>query len=154
MKNLLLVDVLKDILEASIVLLQDSVLCAEVQGHVLGNSHLEARVSESDNGLLKKINILAFTHERKMGDFAGLANQNVAICDLILISTLSLHTKYTIVLYLVSVVHAHTDTGTIEIVDNPLLGLTAVLGRKGHLETARSLSNKVGGLVLFKMIPQ
>lgn len=54
-------------------------------------------------------------------------------------------------LYLVSVVHGHTDTGTIKIVDDPLFGLTTVLGREGHLEATRSLSNKVSGLVLFEM---
>ena len=64
--------------------------------------------------------------------------------NLVLLSSLTL-------LYLVSVVHAHSDTGTIKIVDDPLLGLTAVLGREGHLEATGTLSNEVSGLVLYKM---
>lgn len=51
-KSLLLVDLLKDVFEATIVLLQDGVLGAQVQRPAFGQTHLEWAVGEVPDGLI------------------------------------------------------------------------------------------------------
>jgi hypothetical protein len=48
----LFINFLEDILETTIILLQDGVLGAHVQGHVFGKSHLETTVSETLDGIV------------------------------------------------------------------------------------------------------
>jgi hypothetical protein len=50
-----LVDLLEDVLEPSVVALQDGVLGAQVQGNPLVKSHLERRVGESNDGLISVV---------------------------------------------------------------------------------------------------
>ena len=51
-KSLLLVDLLKDVFEATIVLLQDGVLGAQVQRPAFGQTHLEWTVGKVPDGLI------------------------------------------------------------------------------------------------------
>lgn len=97
--NPLLVNLLENVLEATVVLLEDSVLGRQVKGLLLGESNLEARVGKADNRLL-------------------------------------------------DIVHAHGDTGSLEVKDGVGLRRASVLGGKSHFKLARSVDDKVGGTVL------
>lgn len=52
---LLLVDLLEDVFEATVVLFQDGVLGAEVQRPAFGQGHLEGAVSEIPDGLVRVV---------------------------------------------------------------------------------------------------
>lgn len=51
--------------------------------------------------------------------------------------------------YLVVVVHAHGNTGTLKVVDDQVLLLGTISGGEDELEATGSIDNQVGGLVLI-----
>jgi len=69
---LLLVDLLEDVLEATIVLLQDGVLGAHVQGKTLQESHLERGVGEATDGVISVVLALSDTTTLEVEDLDAL----------------------------------------------------------------------------------
>lgn len=53
--DLLLIDLLKDVFEATVIFLEDGVLGAEVERPGLGQPHLEGAVSEVADGLVRVV---------------------------------------------------------------------------------------------------
>jgi hypothetical protein len=94
-----LVELSEDVFEATIVLLEDSVLCGEVEGVVALKGKLEARVAK----LIDRF---------------------------------------------ISVVHGEHNTGSLELEDFHIDGLTAVLRSEGHSESTGLLGDIVGSAVL------
>ena len=68
----LLVDLLEDVLEATIVFLQDSVLGAHVQRQVLHQGHLEAGVGKATDGVIRVVLGLGNTTAWVVEDLDGL----------------------------------------------------------------------------------
>lgn len=54
-RNLLLVDLLEDVFEASVILLEDGVLGAEVQRPAFNQAHLEGAVGKVPNGTVSVV---------------------------------------------------------------------------------------------------
>lgn len=69
---LLLEDILEDVLEATIVLLEDSVLGAHVEGKTLHESHLEGGVGEASDGLIGVVLALGDTTTLEVVDLDAL----------------------------------------------------------------------------------
>jgi hypothetical protein len=68
----LLVDLLEDVLEATVVLLQDGVLGAHVQGKTLHESHLERGVGEATDGIISVVLALSDTTALEVEDLDTL----------------------------------------------------------------------------------
>ena len=69
---LLLVDLLEDVLEATIVLLEDSVLGAHVEGKTLAEGHLEGGVGEASDGIIGVVLALSDTTTLEVVDLEVL----------------------------------------------------------------------------------
>lgn len=76
--DLLLIDFLKDVFKATVVLLEDCVLGAEVERPGFGQRHLEGAVSEVTDGLVRVVHAQSYA----TGAYGG-SNERLTIlyCD-------------------------------------------------------------------------
>lgn len=116
------VDDLENVLEATVVSLQDGVLGAQVQRPLLLQSIDEAGTSEGLDRLTRK-------KTDQILQRASIIERSM---------------------YLVGVVHAHKDTTVLEVEDLNVLDLRSVGGSEGNLEFSGAVNNQIGGFVLEK----
>jgi hypothetical protein len=132
-----LVDLLEDVLEATVVRLQDGVLGRKVHGPLLVQRVLEAAVRKVTDRL-QQIN---HSTQCNVSTAAGAAtaidvNKAARVLDT----------------YSIGVVHAHDDTSGLKVEHIIGNGAATIIGRKDHLELATGGNNSIGSTVLQTII--
>jgi hypothetical protein len=139
-----LVDLLEDVLEATVVRLQDGVLGRKVHGPLLVQRVLEAAVRKVTDRLQQINHSTQCNVSTKSSAAAAAAGAATAI-DV---------NKAARVLdtYSIGVVHAHDDTSGLKVEHIIGNGAATIIGRKDHLELATGGNNSIGSTVLQTII--